>query len=205
LLLLLIPLFFVVIGLGAFQTRIDWIIDVYVRAWTRIWRLHFFVYWSRIAAVEGCMDGLLLDDFVFDIVLLFLVLILTWSWILGEGLSGVRCFTFMLPEFSSFGLGQETLGLLSNEHAVRIVSKMIVSFFLHGNNRFICSWSWSKSAFFLILAIWNVTLENFVLPRGVELLLTHLIEIVDSRSWILRPTLVIMGIVGLLKQLPIDF
>jgi len=146
-----------------------------------------------------------LDDFVFDIVFLFLVFVLTGSWILGEGLSGVRCFTFVLPKLASFRFGEETLWFLSNEHAVRIVSEMIVCFFFNGMDGLICSWAWSKTSFFLIFAVWNAALENFVLSGRVELLLAHLIEIIHSRSWILCPTFVVMSVISLFKQLSVDF
>jgi hypothetical protein len=151
------------------------------------------------------MDCLLLNNFIFDVVFLFLVLILSRSWILRESLSGVRCFAFVLPKLSSFCFGEETLWLLTNKHSVRIVSKMIIGCFFDRSDGFVCSWAWSKTSLFLILTIWNRTLENFILSRRIELLLTHLIEIVHSRSWILSPTFVIMGIVGLLEQLPVDF
>ena len=130
--------------------------------------------------------------------------ILTRSRILGECLPGVWCLTFVLPKLSSFCFREETSWLLPDKHTVRIISQMVICFFLNRNYGFVCSWSWSKASFFLIFAVWNVTLENFVLSRRIELLLTHLIEIINARSWILCPALVIVSEVGLFKQLSID-
>ena len=162
-LLLLTPLFFVVICLSTLQTRIDWIIDIYIRTWSRIWCLYLFVYWTRIAAVEGGMDCFFLNDLILNIIFLLLVFILSWSWNFGESLSGVRCFTLMLPKLSSFRFCQETLWLLSNKHAIRVVSEMVVSFFFYRNDCFVCTRSWRKTSFFLIFAVWYVTLEDLIL------------------------------------------
>ena len=151
------------------------------------------------------MNGLLLDDFVLDVVFLFLVFILSGSWILGESLSGVWRGAFVLPELASFRFCEETLWFLSDEHAIRIVTKMIVSLFLDGNHSLVCSRSWSETSIFRVLAVWNATLEHFVLASRVKLLLSHLIEIIHPWSWILCPAFVVMSVIRLLEQLPIDF
>lgn len=72
-----------------------------VRAWSGIWGLHSLVHMSLIAAVESSMDSLLHNDSIFDIVLLFLMIILAWSRILGKSLPSIRSFTFVFPEFPS--------------------------------------------------------------------------------------------------------
>ena len=84
-----------------------WIVDIYVRARAWIRSFYFLVASSVIAAVEGSMDSLLCNYLILDVILLLLVVVLAWSWHLGESLSGVWRLALVLPELSSLGLGEE--------------------------------------------------------------------------------------------------
>ena len=141
---------------------------------------------------------------MFDVVLLFLVVILTGSRSLGIRLSSVRSLTLVLPELSSFGLDEERLRLLSDELAIRIRSQMVVGLFLNRNHRFVGTWSRGFRLLFGVLAVWNFTLEDLVLAGGIELLLTLLLEVVNTRSWVLGPAHVVVPHVMLREQFPVD-
>lgn len=177
-------------------------VDVATRSW--VWSLRLLIHSSFVTAIESGVDRLFQDDSVLDVVLLFLVIILTGSWCLGIGLSCVRSLAFVLPELSSFGLDEERLGLLSDELAIRIRSQMVVGLFLNRNHGFIGTWSRGFRLLFGVLAVWDFALEDLVLAGGVELLLTLLFEVVDARSWVLGPAQVVVSHVVLREQFPVD-
>ena len=107
LLLLLASIFFVPGGCLKLQGTMLWVVNVNVGTWSRVWSLNLFVDWSLLSTIESCMDSFFLNNSILDIVLLFLVIVLTGAWILGESLSGVWCFSLMLPKLTSFCFGQE--------------------------------------------------------------------------------------------------
>jgi len=95
------------------------VINVDVASRARVWSLRLLVHLSFVTAIESGVDRLFQHDSVLDVVLLFLVIILAGTWILGIGLSGVRSLSLMFPELTSLGLGEERLRLLSNKLTVR--------------------------------------------------------------------------------------
>ena len=180
------------------------VINVDVASRARVWSLRLLVHLSFVTAIEGGVDRLFQHDSVLDVVLLFLVIVLTGSWSLGVGLSCVGSLAFVLPELSSFGLDEERLGLLSDELAIRIRSQMVVGVLLNRNHRFIGSWSRGFRLLFGVLAVWDFALEDLVLASGIELLLTLLFVVVDTRSWVLGPAQVVVSHVVLREQFPVD-
>lgn len=169
------------------QRAMQRVINVDVASRARVWSLRLLVHLSFVTAIESGVDRLFQHDSVLDVVLLFLVIVLTGSWSLGVGLSCVGSLAFVLPELPSFGLDEERLGLLSDELAIRIRSQMVVGVLLNRNHRFIGSWSRGFRLLFGVLAVWDFALEDLVLASGIELLLTLLFEVVDTRSWVLGP------------------
>lgn len=103
-----------------------WIIDVNVGAWSRIRRLRFLITGSVVTATKGSMNGLLSDNFVLDVILLLLVIVLTWSRCLGESLSRVRGLALVLPKFSPLRLSEERLWLLTDELAIRVLLQVLL-------------------------------------------------------------------------------
>lgn len=177
-------------------------VDVASRSW--VWSLRLLVNCPFVTAIESGVDSLFENDSMLDVVLLFLVIILTGSRSLGVGLSCVRSLAFVLPELSSFGLDEERLRLLSDELAIRIRSQMVVGLLLNRNHRFIGAWSRGFRLLFGVLAVWDFALEDLVLAGGIELLLTLLFEVVDTRSWVLGPAHVVVSHVVLREQFPVD-
>lgn len=83
------------------------IIDIDVGAWSGIRCFNFLVAGPVITTVEGSMNCLFCNNLVFNIILLFLVIILTGPRILRKRLSGIRSLALMLPEFAPLGFSQE--------------------------------------------------------------------------------------------------
>lgn len=122
LIFLLTPLFSIPCLCLSFEWAVKWIIYVDVSAWSWIRAFGFLIARTFITTVESGMNCLFHHDFVLDVVLLFFVIILTWTGILRESLSSVWGFSLMLPELTSLGLGEKRLWLLSNQMAIRISS-----------------------------------------------------------------------------------
>lgn len=143
------------------------------------------------------MDRLLENNSVLDVVLLFLMVVSTGSWSLGEGLSGVGSLAFVLPELSSLGLHEEGLRLLPDELAIRIRSQVVVGLLFNRHHSLVGAWSGGSRLLFGVLTVGDFALEDLVLASGVELLLALLFVIIDARSWILGPAHVVVSHVGL--------
>lgn len=203
--LLLTSVFFVIGSLSTFQTGINWIIDVNIGSRSRIWSLRFLVYRSGIAAVKGGMHSFFLNYLILDIILFLLVIILTRSRILGKCLPSIRSLTLMLPEFASFGLGQERLRFLAHEHSVWIVSHVISSLLFNWMNGFISSGSRSKCSSFGVLAIGHFWLKHLVLSTWIELFLALFVKIIYTWTWVTFPAHIIMSHVCLFKYYPLYF
>jgi len=98
-----------------------WVGDVDVCAWTRMRGFDFLVARPVITAVEGSVYCFFSHNFVLNIILLFLVIVLSGAWYFWESLSGVWSSSLMLPEFTTFSFCQERLRLLTNELSVRVL------------------------------------------------------------------------------------
>ena len=86
----------------------SWVIDVDVGAGSRIRSFYLFIARSVITAAKGRMNCFLRHNFILDIILLiFFVVVLTWSWILRVRLTSVRRLALVLPKFTSLRLRQE--------------------------------------------------------------------------------------------------
>jgi hypothetical protein len=118
LLLLLTPILLVPGRSLKLQGTIVWVIDINVCTWSGIWSLNPLVHRSLFSTIECSVNCLLLYYPVFNIILFLFMVVLSRSWILGESLSCVWSFSFMLPELTSLGLGQERLWLLANKLAI---------------------------------------------------------------------------------------
>lgn len=177
-------------------------VDIATRSWIR--SLGLLIHSSFVTAIESCVDCLFEHDSVLDVILLFLMIILTGSRSLRIGLSCVWSLTFVLPELSSFGLDEERLRLLSDELAIRIRSQMVVCLFLNRDHGFVGAWSRGFRLLLGVLAVWYFALEDLVLASGVELLLPLLFKVVDARSWILGPGQVVVSHVVLREKFPLD-
>lgn len=180
------------------------IVDVNVGAWARICCFHFFVAWSIITAVESCMNGFLSDDFVLDVILLLLMVVLARSRNLCECLSGVRSLALMLPELASLSFCEEGLRFLSNELTIWIVLQVLLCSIADRDGCLVSSWSWIKRLDDLAFTIWYLRLEDFVFARGIELLLTLLLKVIDTWSRVIRPGLIVMPVVRLFEKSAID-
>jgi hypothetical protein len=187
------------------QRAMDWIVDVDVSAWARIWCLHPLVNWALLSTVERCMDRFLLDDPIFDVIFLFLVVVLPGTWILGKSLSSIWRLSLILPELSSFSFGQEGLWLLSNELAIRCRSQMIIRCLLYRYDSFVGARAWSQRLSLSILAVGHLTLEDSVLPRRIELFFTLFVKIVDTWPRIVRPCHIIVLKIVLFENSSLNF
>jgi len=86
---------------------VKWIINIDVGTWTWICYFSFLITSSIIATIEWWLDSFVHDNLVLDVVLLFLVIILTRPWVHSVCLSCVWCNSFMLPKFTSLSFEQE--------------------------------------------------------------------------------------------------
>ena len=199
------PIFLIVINLCAFETRINWIININILTWSRIWSFYFLINWSCITAIESCMNCFFLNNSIFYIVFFLLVIILTRSWIFSKCLSRIWRFAFMFPKLSSLCLWKKTLRFLSYKNAIWIVSCMVLSLLLNWYNCFICTWTWWQCSFLFVFAVRHFRLKHFILSRWIELLLTCFFIVIYTRTWILCPTHVVVSHVRLLEKLSIYF
>ena len=172
LLLLLAPILFVPGSSLELQRTVDRVVDVDVGTRSGVWCLNPLVYWSLLSAVESCVNCFFLHNPILDIVFLFLVVVLTGTWILGKGLASVWSFSLMLPKLTSLCFGQEGLRLLPYELAIRCRSQMVVCGFFNRNNGLVSSWAWSTWLYLRVFAVRNFRLEDSVLTRWIELLLS---------------------------------
>jgi len=74
-------------------------VDIGTGSWVR--GLYFLVAGPIISGRESWMYGLLGNNLILDVIFLFLVVVGTGTWVLCEGLPGVRRFAFILPELTS--------------------------------------------------------------------------------------------------------
>ena len=77
------------------------VIDIYVSAWSGVGSLNLLVASSIIATVEGSMDRLFSNYLILNVVLLLFNVVETGPRIFRESLPSIRCFTLMLPKFTS--------------------------------------------------------------------------------------------------------
>lgn len=82
------------------------VIDIYVCARAGVGSLYLLVAGSSAFAAEADVDGHTFDDLV-DVVLLFLVVVLSWPGHFCERLPRVWRLPFVLPEVSSLGFCEE--------------------------------------------------------------------------------------------------
>ena len=177
----------------------EWIIDVDIRSRAWICRFDFLVALPVIAAAERWLDCLIHDDLVLDVILLLLVIIFTRAWIHRECLPCVWCHTLVLPEFTSLRLEEERLWLLAYELAIGVHSLVLVGLLLYGDHCLVGSWPWCLGLVLCILAVWDFRLEDGVFTGRIELFLTQLGVVIDSRSWVFVPSLIVVGLLVIFK------
>lgn len=190
---------------SSLDRTVQWIVNIYISTWSWIWCLDFLVAWPIITAIECSMNGLFLNYSILNIILLFLMIISSGSWIFGKSLPCIRCFTFMLPKLSSFSLAQKRLWVLSNKLSVWVWPLVIFCISLNALMSLICTRSWNNVFYWLIFTVRNFWLENLVLSIRVKQLLTLLVKIIDTRTWVLAPAHVIMRHIMLFKKNSVYF
>ena len=181
-----------------------WVGDINVCAWARMWCFDFLIARPVITAVESGVNCFFGYDFVLDIILLFLVIVLAGARYFWESLSSIRSFSLMLPEFTSLSLCEERLWLLSNELSIGVLFKMFISLILHWVCCSVSSWSGIWCPDFSVFAVGHFGFENCVFSRGIILLLSSLFEIISTRAGIVSPTHVIWLIIRLLEKFSLN-
>lgn len=78
---------------------------------------------------------------------------------------------------------------------------MIIGCLFDRYNCFVATWSSWVKFLFHILAVWYFRLEHSILTCWVEKFLTLFIEVIDTRSWVLRPSLIVMFHIMLFPEL----
>ena len=202
---LLVSLFFIPILYLGFKRTMYWVIYIDVCSWTWTHCFCFFIYISFITAVKCSMHCLFCNNFVLYIIFFLLVIVLSWPWIFWISLSCKRSFNFIFPEFTSSCFGKKWLGLLSYKLAIEVLLYMIVCCFFNWYFSFVWAWSRCLLLNFRIFTIRNFRLKYFILSRRIELLLAKFFIIINTRTRIISPAQIIMGIIGLLKQFSLDF
>ena len=180
------------------------IVDINVGSRSRVGSLDFFVAWAVITAAKCSMNGLFGDNFVLDVILLFLVIVCAWSNYFRKCLSGVRGFALVLPEFPSLGFCKERLRLLAYELAIWILLLVFLRSVFYRECRVVGTWSRVRSFDDSIFAVGHLRLEDLVLARWIELFRNWFHEIIDTWAWVICPRLIVMPVVGLLEKSAID-
>ena len=175
------------------------IIDIDVSAWTRIRSLNFLITWSIITAIKCRVNGLFSHYFVLDVILLLLMIVLTRARNFRESLSSVRCLALVLPEFSSLGFSEERLRFLANELTIWGLFLVFLRCIFNWYCSLVCTWSRERSFNRLVFAVGYLWLKDFVFTRWIELFLTLSHKVVDTRTWIIGPWLIVMSVVRLFK------
>lgn len=83
------------------------VININVCSWAWVRSFHLLVAWSVITAIKGSMNSLLGNDFILNVILLFLMIVVPWAWYLCERLPSVWRLALVLPEISSLRLCEE--------------------------------------------------------------------------------------------------
>lgn len=99
------------------------------------------------------MNGLLHDDPILNVILLFFMIIVARSWILGICLSCVRSRSLVLPELPSLRLGQERLWLLPNELPVGGGSQVVICRLFNGHDGLVRTWPRGSRLQLALLAV----------------------------------------------------
>ena len=172
-------------------------IDVCARSWVR--SFCFFIARSIISWCESWMNSLFSDNFIFNVIFLLFVIVSSWTRVFCVCLSSVRGFTFVLPEFTSMSLCQKWLRLLTNELSISWLFQMFISCPLYRNCCCIISGTRVSILNWFLFTIWNFWLENCIHTGRVMKLLSLFFKVVNTRSWIIGPRLIIVCHVSLLK------
>lgn len=116
----------------------------------------------------------------------------------------VRRLALVLPELATPRLREERLRLLTDELSVSGLLDVLVRSLLNGVHRLVVAWTRSLRLNLGVLAVRHLRLENLVLTRSIESLLTELVPVVDAGAWVVSPWLVVFGHVSLLPQLAVN-
>jgi len=172
LLFLLAPIIFVLGVANCLNRTMERVIYVNVGTRTRVRSFNLLIDWSNVTAVECSMNSFFLDNFIFNIVFLFFMLILARSRVLMICLLCVWCFTFITPEVRSFCFWKETLWLLTYNIAFLILMLAIKNTLFNWYCCLVCSRPRFIVLNFSVFAVWNFRLEYTILTCRIKLFLT---------------------------------
>ena len=101
----------------------------------------FLVAASGFTTAECSMNCLLLNNLIFDIILLVVAIILSRTWCLLESLLCVRSFHIVSPKVCSFRVCKEALRLLADKLVVHILVLAMDYIVFDGDNGFVSAWT----------------------------------------------------------------